>query len=237
MNHRHNPHGQARHAVLAPTTHDEFARQEFVRAHKEYRVKQVHGGNRERYEQAVKPAFTRHHKRPPQDRVGARDVTVQDPYYRMFSTLLRTRQEMLWSSCQKPVERALPALNARINGATNAAGGSLTLDPDLPVPRYHTAVDIHCQPGGYHTEVMSADAALGIVYDRAMHVYAMGQMAPYNDDIGASVVLWLQQQQPPFKPLRILDLGCSVGHRTVPCARGFPNAAVHAIDVAAPTLR
>ena len=68
----------------------------------------------------------------------------------MFSTLLRTSQEMMWSSCQKPVEREFSSLNAVVAQPAQRAGGSLRLDPVLEIPRYHTAVDIHCQPGGYH---------------------------------------------------------------------------------------
>lgn len=228
---------QAQHAALPSANHDEFARQEFVRSYKQFLVKHVHGGNRVRYEQAVKPAFQREHQRPPRDRFEVRDVMSRDPYYRMFSTLLRTSQEMMWSACQKPVARAFSELNKSIQDVPAKVGGSLRLDASLVTPRYHTAVDIHCQPGGYHSELAPDDASPGMVYDRGVHLYAMGQMGPYNDDIGASIVLWLQQQHGDFKPRRILDMGCAVGHSTVPYAQAFPDAEVHAIDVAAPMLR
>ena len=91
---------QAEHAALPPATHDEFARQEFVRSFKEHLVKHVHGGNRAVYESRVKPAFERKHKRAPKTRFEVRDEMVHDPHYQMFSTLLRTSQEMMWSSCQ-----------------------------------------------------------------------------------------------------------------------------------------
>ncbi len=230
-------HAQAEHRALPPVTHDEFARQEFVRAFKEHLVKHVHGGNRAVYERKVKPAFERSHKRAPKTRFEVRDQMVHEPYYQMFSTLLRTSQEMMWSSCQKPVERDLPALNEVIAQPPRKAGGSLRLNPALEIPRYHTAVDIHCQPGGYHVEYMPGDASAGMVYDRAVHVYAMGQMGPYNNDMGASIAMWLQRHHPDFKPQRILDLGCSVGHSTLPYAEAFPDAEIHAIDVAAPMLR
>lgn len=231
-------HNQNQHAALPPTTHDEHARQEFVRSYKEYLVKHVHGGNRERYEKAVRPAFEQAHQRAPQNRFEVRDVMTRDPYYRMFSTLLRTSQEMMWSSCQIPVERELDELNEALKRpARNKLGGTLKLDPKLKTPRYHTAVDIHCQPGGYHSEFLPADASPGMVYDRAVHLYAMGQMGPDNDDMGASVVMWLQNQRKGFRPRRILDMGCAVGHSTVPYARAFPRAEIHAIDVAAPMLR
>ncbi|MGE0485980.1 MAG: class I SAM-dependent methyltransferase [Gammaproteobacteria bacterium] len=228
---------QASHAALPNPTHDEFARQEFVRSYKQYLVTRVHGGNRARFDKALEPRFEREHGRAPRDRFEVRDVMTADPYYQMFSALLRTSQEMMWSSCQKPVARALPALNERVAATGASAGGTLRLDPELAIPRYHTAVDIHCQPGGYHSEFAPDDASAGMVYDRAVHIYAMGQMGPYNNDIGASVAAWLRTQYPGFAPRRILDMGCAVGHSTIPYVETFPTAEVHAIDVAAPMLR
>jgi len=55
--------------------------------------------------------------------------------------------------------------------------------------------------------------------------------------MGDSTVAWLKQAHPDFKPSKILDLGCAVGHSTLPYASGFPEAEVHAVDVAAPMLR
>lgn len=228
---------QAEHKVLPKTTHDEFARQEFVRSYKQYLVGHVHSGNQLTYEKRVKPKIRAQMQRDPQDRFEVRDGMVGEGYYQMFSTLLRTSQEMMWSACQIPVARELESLNTKINKRPKKTRGSLRLNPELAVPNYHTAVDIHCQPGGYHSEFAADDASAGMVYDRAVHIYAMGQMGPYNNDIGASIALWLQENHADFKPLRILDLGCSVGHSTVPYCEAFPKAEIHAVDVAAPMLR
>ena len=65
----------------------------------------------------------------------------------------------------------------------------------------------------------------------------MGQMGLYNADMGDITVAWLKQSYPDFNPGLILDMGCSVGHSTLPYCNGFPKAEVHAIDVAAPMLR
>jgi ubiquinone/menaquinone biosynthesis C-methylase UbiE len=229
--------GQAEHKVLPATTHDEFARQEFVRSYKQFLVKHVHGGNQVAYEKRVAPRIRKAKGRAAKDRFEVRDEMVKDPYYQMFSALLRTSQEMMWSSCQIPVERQLEQLNAAVNRKRGRRKGSLTLNPELPVPKYHTAVDIHCQPGGYHSEFAADDASAGMVYDRAVHIYAMGQMGPYNNDMGASIALWLQENRPDFQPRRILDLGCAVGHSTIPYCETFPRAEIHAVDVAAPMLR
>ena len=229
---------QMLHGIMAKPTHDEFSRQEFVRSYKDYLVKNVHSGNQIRYEKVIEPKFKQTHKRLPKNRFEVGKEMVQDSYYQMFSSLLRTSQEMMWSSCQIPVNRALDSLNQKVRMSKNdKALGSLKLDAKLEVPRYHTSVDIHCQPGGYHSEVTEEDSSAGLVYDRAVHIYAMGQLGPYNDDIGASIILWLQNNHPSLKPKKILDMGCSVGHSTVPYARAFPNAEVYGIDVAAPMLR
>ena len=60
------------------------------------------------------------------------------------------------------MERDLDALNAGVKATESRCGGSLRLDPDLKVPRYHTAVDIHCQPGGYHSEFADEDGLLAV---------------------------------------------------------------------------
>lgn len=227
---------QRKHAVLQEPDHDELARQQFVRSFKEHLVARVHPGNRLAYERRVKPAFVDEHGREPDNRFEIRDVMTGDPHYRMFSALLRTSQEMMWSASQQPVQRNLRDLAEKAKDA-DSAGGSLRLDPDLEIPRYHKAVDIHCQPGGYHTEVTRDDVAPGAVYDRAVFIYAMGQMGPDNSDMGDSAAAWTRENYPDFKPARILDMGCAVGHSTIPYAQAWPDAEVHGIDVAAPMLR
>ena len=91
---------QNKHAVLPEPNHDELARQQFVRSFKEHLVAQVHPGNRLAYENRVKPVFAKEHGREPESRFEIRDVMTRDPHYRMFSALLRTSQEMMWSASQ-----------------------------------------------------------------------------------------------------------------------------------------
>jgi len=226
---------QAPHSVLPETTHDELARQHFVRSFKEYLVSEVHPGLQTAYEKRAKPRFEEEHQRAPATIQEVGTVMKADSHYQAWSSLLRTSQEMMWSSTQLPVERTLASLveKARLGPAV----GSLTLDPALEIPAYHTAVDIHCQPGGYHTEYVDDDVAQGAIYDRAVYLYAMGQMGENNADMGDSAVAWLKAEHPDFAPAKILDMGCSVGHSTLPYVSGFPQAEVHAIDVAAPMLR
>ena len=51
------------------------------------------------------------------------------------------------------------------------------------------------------------------------------------------MVAYLKRHHPDFRPRRILDLGCGLGHNVLPMAEAFPAAEVIAVDVAAPMLR
>ncbi len=115
--------------------------------------------------------------------------------------------------------------------------GSLTLDPQLPIPSYLAAADTHLMAGGYCAERDAQDVTAGAVYERAIGIHNMGSQGELNDDAGRSIVSWLKAQFAELQPRRILDMGCTVGHFTLPFAAAFPQAQVHAIDVAAPCLR
>ena len=229
-------HEQFAHAVLPDTTADEFSRQEFVKSYKLHLATQISPNTKVAYDKQVKPAFEKEHGRAPKNRHEIRKTMNADNHYQTWSSLLRTSQEMMWKSCQGPVERQLGKLIETAKAA-EGAGGTLTLNPDLDMPRYLTAVDIHCQPGGYHTEVVADDVAAGAIYDRAVYIYAMGQIGPLNDDIGVSLIAYIKHMHPDFATKRILDLGCAAGHSTVPYKLAYPDAEVFAVDVAAPMVR
>ena len=116
-------------------------------------------------------------------------------------------------------------------------GGSLTLNPNVGLPPYLTAVDIHCMPGNYTTELAEDDVFAGALYDRGVYVYFMGGLGSYNQVVGEQLLAYINQSQPGFQPKRILDMGCSVGHSTLPYTAAYPEAEIHAIDVGAAMLR
>lgn len=227
---------QYSHGVLPKTNADEFSRQEFVKSLKFHLASQISPGNRVAYDVRAKERFVRENGEDPKDYNDVRRAMAKDPYFNWWSALQRTSQEMMWKSTQLPVERQLGDLIS----AAKAGGekhGSLTLNPDLEIPRYHRLVDIHCMPGGYHSEFAPDDLANGAVYDRAVYVYAMGRMGPFNSDIGDSTIAYVKQHFPDLNPKRILDMGCTVGHSTLPYVDAWPEAEVYGIDVGAPVLR
>lgn len=228
---------QLRHAMLPKTTQDELARQEFVQSLKLHIFRNLSPGNKVIYEKLAKPKFEQEHQRPPQNRYEIREVMEDEPYYRWTGVLKRISQEMLWDAINTSVERQLPELIELAKDKGNELG-SLTLDPNFSTPTYQKAVDIHCMPGGYHSEFTADDITAGAVYDRGTYVYGVGWLGPLNDDMGLSIVQnYLLPEYPDFRPRKILDMGCSVGHSTLPYVDAYPDAEVHAIDIGASMLR
>ena len=149
----------------------------------------------------------------------------------------RIAQELLWESVTGSIERQLPELKAAIAELSASSGAAVDSDPAFPVPRYVSAIDIHCMPGGYASEADGEDIVQGALYDRGVYLYAMGYMGPNNDDMGRSVCNYLKRRLPAFQPAAILDMGCTVGHSTVPYKELFPAAEVTGIDVGGPCVR
>ncbi|MDA1057991.1 MAG: class I SAM-dependent methyltransferase [Proteobacteria bacterium] len=227
---------QTAHAVLPKTSHDELSRQEFAFTVKSHISTEVGPGNRDVADARVVPGFVKAMGRSPQTRIELRDAMNRDPYHQMWGALTRLAQEVMWDSVEESVSRQLPVLNAAAKHVAGA-GGSLELDPALKVPRYVSAVDIHVMPGGYASEAAPDDVRAGAIFDRGTFINVCGTQGPLHDARGRTVCSYLRYNFPSFRPQRILDMGCSVGQATTAFPKHFPDAEVHAIDVAAPLLR
>lgn len=228
---------QPSHAMSPEPTHDEFARQEFCRTFRAHLLDELQDGTRLVYEKRVHPKFKKENGRDVRDRHDIRRAMDKDHYYRLFCAGLRGVQELIWDSIIDTVERDFPRLTSKFKELHDKAEGTLAIDENLKIPRYHTAADIHLQPGAYHTEITDGDLSAGAVYDRALFVYGNGKFGPYSDIMGRMIVDYLKKAEPDFTPQHILDLGCSVGHSTLAYVDGFPQAEVYGLDVGAPMVR
>lgn len=227
------------HSLAVPPTRDERSRQDFVASLRHHALDDMAGTMRRRYDARVAPGFQREHGRLPASGEEVHDAMRPDPYFHFYSAVRYNAQEMVFRSVIPTVDRNLDDLNGRVRERLQdaAAGGSLAVDPAFPVPRSVTEIDVHLAPGSYHTEYAEGDAAGGAIYDNAINVFAFGQMGRDVDDIGTSFANWLRLRYPDFRPARMLDAGCTVGHNTCPWKQVFPATEVHAIDVSAPVLR
>jgi ubiquinone/menaquinone biosynthesis C-methylase UbiE len=68
-------------------------------------------------------------------------------------------------------------------------------------------------------------------------VTTAGGLGKLSDGGGKAISQWVLSHHPEFKPKRILDIGCGLGHNSLPIAQAFPDAEVVAIDVGVPMLR
>ena len=229
---------QGHHGMLPDNTQDEFSRQSFVQSLKLHLARQVSPRLKLSYEQKVRPAFEKQHKRAPKSRHEVHDGMLRDGNFQMWSSLQRTSQELKQDSQTEIAFRQIDRLADRARKLVRGSNRvTVRSKPDLAIPRYATAVDIHTIPGGYHNELINDDVMTGAVYDPGVWLYSMGRMGAYNEDIGATLISFLKGKHPGFRPKRILDMGCAVGHSTLPYTDAYPDAEIHALDIAGPMVR
>jgi 2-polyprenyl-3-methyl-5-hydroxy-6-metoxy-1,4-benzoquinol methylase len=227
------------HDMLPENSHDEQAMQDFVRSFRRFLRTDVMPGARDVFENKVEPDFRERNGRSFDNYHEVRKAMTRNDFYQLWSAMQRRSQELMWESVIAPTERQMSELVEHFNelAGRRPADGSLRLDPDLEIPRYHTAVDIHLQPGGYHTDFTADDVSAGVLYEAGLPIYIDGELGPLSDGIGAALLGFCKANYPEISPRRILDMGCAVGNSTLPWVGAYPEADVHAIDVGAPCLR
>ena len=218
---------QTDHAALIKGRHDDRARQDFAFTMRNLVTSEWMPATQTVFERRAGPAFHSATGSAPESPCDIRTAMDADSWYRFYLSARRTSQELIWESVIPPVAMTVPDPQAQCSD----------LDPSVIPPSYMSAIDIHCMPGGYAADRGSGDLAAGAVYDRGVYLYMSGLMGPRNDAIGALTVAYLKAHFPDFLPRRILDLGCGVGHATLPYVDGYPDAEVHGIDVAPALIR
>jgi SAM-dependent methyltransferase len=174
--------------------------------------------------------------RPIADRHEARRALLKDPSFQTWSALRRMTMEQRQQAGRWTVIRQRERL-AQIAADLTDGDARLALDPALPIPRYVSAVDHHCMPGSYHGTAFAGDIANGANYDHAGFVTTGGLLGKYSDGGGHAVVGWVRRNLPDFRPKRILEIGGTVGHSSLPLAQAFPEAEMTVVDLGAPVLR
>lgn len=232
-----NTFQQRSHAMLPKATHDESSRQEFAKSLKQFIQEGLLPGLSPVFKQRAAVKFARDRGRPPLERQDIRSAMRVDTYFQVYASTSRISQELMWASVTDSIERELPELIDRAAALSGTSRAQLRIPQQFDVPRYISALDIHCMPGGYATEVTPKDVSVAALYDRGAYLYGLGYAGPNNDDFGVSVCNYVKRNLPGFRPRRILDMGCTVGHSTLPYKEHFPAAEVWGIDVGAPLVR
>lgn len=157
-----------------------------------------------------------------------RKVIANDQPLATYFRLKRTFQEVY-------KDRQIASLNTQredwlhaLTEAETQGPGSVTYDPDFPMPDY-AKVEIHIQPRGY-----SGDDLAGLYYDTGTQVFFGGANAAdaYHAQLAAQTALPQDGQAD-----RIVEIGCSVGQLACQLKLRHPDAEVWATDISAAMVR
>ena len=230
-------HKIQKHAVFPELTHDEHARYNFLANLNKHISQVILPANKLAYEKRVEPAFEAEKGRKITDRDALKTAIKREPMYQTWSALRRSTMEMRQQAGRSIVTRQAYALAEKVAALNAAKPQSLRLNPSLKIPHYITIMDNHCMPGSYHTELFEGDVSPAANYDTGLFVTTAGGLGKLTDGGGKAIASWVRTNYPDFSPKRILDIGCGMGHNTLPLAIAFPDAEVIGIDLGAPLIR
>lgn len=188
---------------------------------------------RKRWADTLYPALRREYESRVADRVPpasaqeAIPVVRELPLYPWFSWMERGQQKMMWRAVSDAVAQRWPTLREQLEDLPGHPVGSLTLDPELELPSWYTAFDIHLQPGGVWSDDTSA-----FVYEEGAKIVMLRE----NDEYLFHRLL-IDTAVPQRAYARIVDMGCGFGKSTRPFVDAFPDAEVWGLDLSAPCLR
>ncbi len=224
----------AKHDVFPETTHDERARYNFL-ANLNKHLAHVSQGNATAFKNRVQPKFMEEKGRDFENKDELGDAMAKDQHYQTWSALRRCTMEMRQQAGRSLTYRQAAELKEKVN-KLNQGKDSLKLNDEVKVPPYLMAVDNHLMPGSYHTELFEGDVSNAANYDGGLFVTTAGLLGRYSDGGGKAMADWMKANNPDFKPKRILDIGCGIGHNTLPIAKMYPDAEVIGIDTGRPML-
>ena len=219
------------HALALNKSLDQRARERFTSSMRAWVLTDLAGQMQADYNQAYEASRTHH------DSGEAVHQFLKDRgLFKWYSSLRCATQELVWQSVLRAVESD-PVSVAQI-GEPEAPrrGGSLTLDNAISLPDYVDTMDVHLMPGNYQGG-HSDGAEAGVIYDNGLDVFSFGMMGENLDDIGHSMANFTRLKWPGLDPSLIVDVGCTIGHNTLPWKQTFPDAEVHGLDAAAPCLQ
>lgn len=221
--------GQEEHGVLAIPDEYELPEQAFYMAMREFLTDRLAPAVRDSYEELETANIGQSSK----DRREIRDRMLEEPSFLNWSTLRRGTQELMWAAIDRSIDRQATLIEDRVDELARKNG--VPSEYRVAFAEYLDGFEIHCMPGGYGPDGDTWRA--GALYDRGVFVYTMGQLGPRNDNLSRSIIRYLAENQEISEPTKILDLGCTVGHRTLPYAEYYPNAEVIGLDIGLPAVR
>ena len=153
-----------RHGVYPETNHDEVARFNFLAQMNRHLSTKIMPGVGEAFEARVEPGFNKTQKRDFKSRHEVRKALLKDPMFQWWSALRRATMETRQQAGRWVTLRQADDLNAKVAELTKN-DDRLVLNPKFKQPRSTEAIDHHCMPGSYHTELVPGDVTGPANYD------------------------------------------------------------------------
>ena len=195
---------QGKHEMLPENTHDEASRQMYVSNLKLHLANHISPKLKNTYKKTIYSNSSKGKKLTPKNRHEVRKIMSKETSYQLWSSLQRTSQEMKQDIQSEIAERQIFSLAKKAKNIKQRSSiGSLKLNTKLNIPRYMSAVDIHCIPGGYHNELIKDDVLPGAVYDPGVFLYSMGRMGAYNEDMGKTIISFIKEKYSSLNPKNI----------------------------------
>lgn len=162
---------------------------------------------------------------PPQ-MADVKELMENAPIYQFGAFFERSNHQLMFETILDILEARKDDVMEWLN-AYNEPGalGSLELNPGLGIPVYYRNLDIHTQPGNYHSHYG------GFLYHWMIGPFLVDR--DENDDMGWDLANGL----PKGDYKRILDLGCGIGKSTFPYCDLYPDADIYGLDYAAGMLK
>ncbi len=226
-----------RHKVLPEVNHDENSRMNFIANLNIHVGNVLFPGVSRAYKNEVEPDFVKKFGRKPKTSIEVRNIIKDNKIYQAWSAIRRNTMEMRHQIGRSIVYRQIDKLVDQSKKLSKTNPENLQLDKNVKIPNYLSAIDNHCMPGSYYTEVTEKDISAPANYEAGHFTTVAGGTGPKSDIIGRAMANWIKENNSKLNPKVIYDIGAGAGINTLPIAQAFPNAKVFAIDVAAPMLR
>jgi ubiquinone/menaquinone biosynthesis C-methylase UbiE len=226
-----------KHEVFPEVSHDETARYNFLANLNRHLSTVISPANKIAFEKRVEPNFKQENGRDFRTRDEVKEAMKSDPHYQTWAALRRSTMEMRQQAGRSMTIRQAEDLSKKVAELNAKFPETLILSDNVKTPYYLEIMDNHCMPGSYHTELFAGDVSNAANYDSGLFVTSGGALGKLTDGGGKAISSWVLSNATNFKPKRILDIGCGLGHNTLPLAMAFPDAEVIGIDTGAPMLR
>lgn len=223
--------GRLGHRLDLEKSFDQIAKERFVSSLRAYVLNDLANDMRAHFDAHVAPG--KNLASGPEVHKAMRGEEI----FNRYSSIRCAAQELVWRSVIDEVNDNKETLAANLADLAQQAKGSLTLNPDAQLPKYYTTMDVHLMPGNYEGRSSQPTGLAGAVYDNGFNVFAFGAMGKDHNDIGMSMANYIRLQFPDFAPEKIIDVGCTIGHNTLPWKQTFPSARVYGLDLAAECLQ